>query len=135
MHARTGSLNFYLITAPRRDIQKHRLTSHVHVSLLNKGTTELNSQVVVTLTPSELILASELYSSVHSSQGNARATDTNHQANKNRNKNMGNQPSSGDGGGGKKMGGFMRTTGMLGLSKAELDERCRPSGYVPSVFA
>lgn len=28
------------------------------------------------------------------------------------------------------MSGFMRTTGMLGLSKAELDERCRPSGYV-----
>ena len=47
---------------------------------------------------------------------------------------MGNQASSGNDGvnngsaGANKLKGFMRTTGLLGLSKAELDERCRPSG-------
>ncbi|CAB9500239.1 May negatively regulate the SNF1 kinase (By similarity) [Seminavis robusta] len=49
---------------------------------------------------------------------------------------MGNQPSSGEGGGvgsttSNKVRGFMGK-GLLGLSKAELDERCRPSGLYPS---
>lgn len=71
----------------------------------------------------------------------------------NNNNNMGNQTSTfnsatgagaggaggtgGTGGGssssgklGSKMRGLIQNTGSLGLTKAELDERCRPSGYV-----
>lgn len=45
---------------------------------------------------------------------------------------MGNQQS-GDGSNNTRTGGrFMRTTGLLGLSKSELDERCKPSGLYPS---
>mmetsp|Transcript_10081 Transcript_10081/g.14256 ORF Transcript_10081/g.14256 Transcript_10081/m.14256 type:complete len:142 (-) Transcript_10081:827-1252(-) len=45
---------------------------------------------------------------------------------------MGNHPSSGESRGAGINAAFRRSTGLLGLSKSELEERCKPSGLYPS---